>query len=178
MKRIRLWNRSAFMVFAATLAPILVAQANQAQDYSEHYMETMYGKTHLPAEGAAGKKTAQLSARVTITNRRGPPGNLAGVQFELRDLNGKINAARIVVGPAKVKQPQPGQVVAEFDVAVYDFAPQPRERYMFRGTFPSGRAFGRPVRFEKSAEPLPEEPWEKEATEKPNKTARPKKGRK
>ena len=175
MTNIHLSNRFALMVLSVLMTPVLVARADQAQDQSYYHMDIENGKMHVPADGAAGNKTAQLSAKVTVTNQQGPPGNLAGVRFELRDRNGKVAAARILPGPANVARPQPGQAVADFDVVIYDFGPQPGERYMLRGVFPSGRFFGKPVRFEKTAEPLPEEPWETEAAEKP---VGPKKGTK
>jgi hypothetical protein len=100
------------------------------------------------------------------------------VKFDLRDRTGKpVAGARVVGGPIELKKDvpvQPNQAVIEFPVAIYDYAPEPGERYLLRGTFPSGRFFGRPTRFTLTSDPLPEEPWEQSAAAPPGK-AKPRK---
>jgi hypothetical protein len=47
---------------------VLIDRAAMAQDRSQHYLEIFDAKTHVPAGGAKGNKSARLTARVTITN--------------------------------------------------------------------------------------------------------------
>ena len=149
-----------------------------AQDRLEDFLETLDAKVHAPEGAAAGTKTARLTGRVSLKNAEAGSEKLPGVKFSLGGHTGKIILeARMVASPVRAEPPKAGQKFAEFDAAVYDFVPEAGERYILRGHFPSGRSFGRVVRFKKSDEPLPEEAWEKEAAaEKPEPKKRKRKG--
>ena len=159
----------AKLVLATGTLGILFCQPVSAQDRIEHLLETLDAKVHAPEGAAAGKKTARLTGRVTLKNAEPGSEKLPGVKFSLGGHTGKIiPEARVVASPPRAEPPKAGQTVVEFDAAVYDFVPEAGERSFLRGHFPSGRSFGRVVRFKESDEPLPEEAWEKEAAaEKP-----------